>query len=110
MRDIVQDLMRLMAQMHMADIRAFRQTGQWRQNRFEDEINDASLLANGKMTAHVERISDDSLRNALKNLHHEIVAVGQAESAELADQAFHAVAPGFEAAMLQLGTKLRTYY
>lgn len=110
MQEVVQDLMRLMARMHIADLRAFRQSGQWRQNRFDDDLNDASMLANRKMTALVERISDDLLRDVLKNLHNEIAAVEQAESAEQAQHAFHAVAPGFEAAMVQLGTKLRTYY
>lgn len=109
-QEVIQDLMRLMARAHIADTEAFRQSGQWGRNMLEEDLNEASLLANRKMTALVERVSDDSLRNMLKALHGDVSNVGQSRSREEAEFAFNAVAPSFEAVMIQLGTKLRTFY
>ena len=109
-QDILQDLMRLMTRSHIADNAAFRQTGQWGRNMLEDELSDAILLANRKMSAYVERIVDDTLRNTLKNLHGEISKINQSESIEQAKNGLLIVGLSFEAVMMQFGSALREYY
>jgi hypothetical protein len=109
-QEVLQASMRLMARAHIADTEAFRLTGQWGRNMLGDDLNESILLANQKMTALVERISDDSLRNTLKDLHGEISSVSQSDSRDEANIAFYQVGPAFQDAMTQLGTALRTFY
>jgi hypothetical protein len=109
-QDTLQDLMRLMARAHMADRDAHRENGQWGRNMLGDELSESTLLANRKMTAFVERITDDALRATVKNLHKQISQVGSSNSIEQAARAFIAVGADYEAAMTQLGSALRAYY
>lgn len=109
-QETVQDLMRLMARAHFADKVAFRENGEWRQNMLGNELDESLLLANRKMTAFVERIADDSLREALIDLHGQITQVYQSDSLRDAEIAFRRVGPNFVAVMRRLGGALRATY
>lgn len=109
-QDIVQETMRLMARAHLADNAAFRETQQWGRNMLEDGLSESIQLANQKMTAMVERISDDSLRASLKSLHSLCNTVLSADSPEESREIFNAVSEFFTKVMAQLGTALRSHY
>jgi gas vesicle protein len=109
-QDIVQEMMRLMARAHQVDNAAFRESQQWGRNMLEDGLSESIRIANQKMTAMVERISDDSLRASLKSLHSLCNNVLAAESPEESRELFNVVSEYFTEVMAQLGIALRSHY
>lgn len=109
-QDAIQEMMRLMARAHIVDNAAFRETQQWGRNMLGDDLSESARLANQKMTALVERISDDALRVSLKRLHGLCNAVLSAESPAEARKFFDATGALFTEVMAELGTALRSHY
>jgi hypothetical protein len=109
-QETLQNLMRLMARAHLADLAAYRETREWGKNMLEDEISENMLLSNRKMSALIVRVADDSLRSRLKDLHSRINAVSSSRSREDAEKIYHNLADVYENTMEQLGSVLRDNY
>ena len=109
-QEAAQNLLRLMARAHIADINAFRSGQAWELNRLEPPLNEDMRAANGRMALLTERIADDTLRDAIQAFQSSINSVVNATSANSAEEALEKVSFAIPVAMGQIGAALRTHY
>jgi hypothetical protein len=109
-QDALQDLMRLMSRVYLADRTAFRQNQKWGENLLDDNLDESFRFANQKLSGLIQRISDEPLREALKGLRELISRLSLSQSADEAEGVLHAAGENFETVITHLGSILRSHY
>lgn len=110
-QDLLQKSVRLMARAHQADVSAYKETGTWRKNKLEDEINDAITENNRELVVTIERIANDDLRKDIKDLRG-IISSGivLAKSDKESESILHEATDSFLKLMENVGAELRKNY
>jgi hypothetical protein len=110
LQEAIHDTLRLSTRAHMEDFQVHRQTGEWGRALLSPELNEALRLARRQVAILVERVNDETLREAVKSLMRLSAEGGLARSeleAEGNQQALLlATVPLFE----NLGSVLRSHY
>jgi hypothetical protein len=108
LQDTMQTAMRCAGQIFHATFLSFKRTGQWDSEPIPDELDEGLRSANMRLTALIERVADDSLREACRGVHSKINFQGAAyhDSAAMLDDAGRSSSE----VMRQLGEVLRKLY
>jgi len=109
-QDALQDVARVAGRVHHEDLTAHRAGADWGKTLLSSELDEAALVANRRLTALVERIQDDSLREEIRATHSEFTWIAMARSQSDAEAHMAAGGEMFLAAMGHLGQVLRGLY
>jgi hypothetical protein len=109
-QEAMQDVARVAGRTYYEDLANHRAGAKWGSSLVSDELNEATLVANRRLSALVERIHDDSLREEVRSVHSEFTWVGMASSEAEAERRHNAAGSMFADAMRHLGEVLRAQY
>ena len=111
LQDSLFQQMRMIGRAHLEDIEYFRKSESGERSNFlSEELNQELMLSNRKVAILTERISDDSLRNNLKELRRKMTNVLMARSENESREMLQQASDHFELFMGQLGVVLRSNY
>lgn len=106
-QDAVNMSARATGKLHLADLRAYRQTGEWGKALVGEEIAESDRLGRLALSTLQSRIADEDLRVLVTRLTDASGAVGAARDAETADKALLAVVQLAEAIIEKSGEAIR---
>jgi len=109
-QEAVQDLMRSVAKVHLADEAAFRETKQWGVNQLPDDLAENYRILSQRAHALAVRIADDSLREKIQEVRAKAGCITSAKSYTDATEQFTALTFEYTRTMEHLGSVLRTTY
>jgi len=72
LQDVIHDLMRLITQGHLEDVRAHQAGKAWKGNLLSEDVSNGQRLARRRLVILIERIADDELRDNLKLVNSEL--------------------------------------
>jgi hypothetical protein len=109
LQDTIQIAMRFVGQVFHAGAMDFKRTGKWGSEPISDEIDEGLRRANMRLTALIERVADDSLRAACRDVHSKMNLHRPRGERDAAAMFTDAVRASHEI-MRQLGEALRKLY
>jgi len=109
-QDSLAQYMRLVVRAHLEDVEFYRKDDCIGSNFLSDELEQELMLSSRKLTILTERISDDVLRNNLKELRQKMTCVSMAMSEDESRIKLQNAGTGYEQFMEQLGVMLRNNY
>ncbi|MFI8979360.1 hypothetical protein [Ectopseudomonas khazarica] len=110
LQDVIHDLMRLITQGHLEDVKAHLLGGEWGKNFISEEINEGQRLARRKLIILIERVADNKLRENLKELNRALPSQSNTPSMEHAEIEIYDSASRVTKVMSHLGEVLRAQY
>ncbi|HDX8434547.1 TPA: hypothetical protein RQN11_000032 [Aeromonas dhakensis] len=109
-QETLNDTLRSMMQIHLADLKAEKAGGKWGRNLIDNELDENDRVSKRRLQILTERIADDALRQGLSELHDTIHNCNRATSKDEAiKQVNNSVAQADEF-MKHLGLVLRSLY
>ncbi|MCR9025504.1 MULTISPECIES: hypothetical protein [Aeromonas] len=109
-QETLNDTLRSMMQIHLADLMAAKDGGKWGRNLIDNELDENNRTCNRRLQILTERIADDALRQDLYELHAAIYNSTRATSKEEANQKVNSSVTQAEGFMKHLGAVLRAQY
>lgn len=109
-QDLLQKSIRLMGQAHFYDMNAFRETGDWRSNILNDELNEEISIINRELVITIERISNDKLRTEIKDFRGHVSLGLLSTSMKESENKLHEASNLFMELMEKVGIELRKNY
>lgn len=109
-QETLNDTLRSMMQIHLADLRADKEGRKWGQSLIDNELDENNRISNRRLQILTERIADDALRQDLYGLHTTIYNCTRATSKEEANQQVNNSVTQAEEFMKHLGVVLRNQY
>lgn len=109
-QESINDTLRCMMQIHLADLSADKSSGAWGRNIIDYELDENNRVSNRRLQILTERVADDSLREELSELHSSISRSTCAASKEEAKQRVQSSVAQAEEFMKHLGVVLRNLY
>ena len=97
-------------QQSLSDLEAFHAGQKWGTNRLGDDLSESLRLSVQKVSATVERIASESLRNDIKSIKIKITSTYVTRSEHEAIAAYNEVSHCYGELMERLGTVLRSHY
>lgn len=110
LQDVIHDLMRLIAQGHFEDVKAHRDGGDWGHNYLSKDVSEGQRLSRRKLVILIERVADDNLRIALKEVNRLLAVDVISESEREADAHIQRSAHQVLLLMEHIGRVLRAQY
>lgn len=104
------DLMRLITQGHLEDVRTHLLGAEWGKNILNEEINEGQRLSRRKLVILIERVADNKLRAHLKEVNLALYSHFNTTSMEHAEIEIHDSAHKVNKVMNHLGEVLRSQY
>jgi hypothetical protein len=110
LQETLQIAMRFNARAMLEDEKGFKRLGEWGKSFLSDEVDEGVRSTNAKLMALTERVSDDSLRSAIKDFTAKATVCHMAATREQARACHDDAIFAFEPLMEHLGRVLRTLY
>jgi len=101
---------RLAARVHLEDVKAFKSGAKGLQNDLDNELDQQLMQSARKLNILVQRVSNDSLRNEIKEFRVLITNILLAKNEQESDRALEIASNAFEKIMDQAGNVLRSNY
>jgi hypothetical protein len=100
-------LVRTAGAMNHQDVMAFRKTGKWQKQLYDEALSEDSRLANARTSMLAVRVRDDSVRDLMAVVKNHAWNAGMCASLEEGDRALNAMAAEFEKLNQRIGEILR---
>ena len=107
LQEAIMQLVRCAGAMHHQDVMAFRETGEWRKQLFEEELNENARLATARTSMLAVRVRDASVRDLVAVVRSHSVNAGLSASQAEGDRELYAMATEFERLNQRIGEVLR---
>lgn len=110
LQDVLSKAMRLIAELHFADLDHYKKTGQWKTAPINSELDENILIVNRQLAILIERVGDDTLRASIKTFQNKM---NQHDSAKAGFQSLKSLTDLgnlFENLMVEIGSVLRNTY
>lgn len=109
-QESIQKSIRYMAEAYNYDKSQYKKTNVWHKCPLNDELDKNIFQTNKVLTLHVERVSNDILRSAIKDLQTLITDCTIAVNSEKADTTFNDATIVYTNVMEEIGKVLRELY
>ena len=109
LQDELTDYMRLFFLAHFEHLDSCSKVGRWG-SELSSDLDEKLRISNSKTSMLIERVSDDDLRETLKNLKSIATSCLLANSKEEAEKYRNKASDSFEQCSVKLGTVLRNSY
>jgi len=107
LQEAVMRLARSSGAMHHQDVMAFRKTGKWQRQLFDEELSENARLANARTSMLAVRVRDESVRSLVAVVKHHSAKAGLSTSEEEGNRELDAMAVEFERLNQRIGEVLR---
>lgn len=106
----IQDVMRTVFLVHLEDTKGFVSGGDWGSRTIPDKLSEEDADARRRIGLYVERVADDSVRGAVKQLMAEVNLIMRAASKAEADRALNNFTSKSTKVIELVGCTLRATY
>ncbi|RIK86601.1 MAG: hypothetical protein DCC69_06565 [Hyphomicrobiales bacterium] len=107
LQDATQRLIRSAGAMHFQDVSAYRTSGKWQRQQFNDDLSDQQLRANTDTMLFASRVRDDEVRNLADQLRDQVYDVGSSPDEATAEGRMLAAANTQQALIQRIGQLVR---
>lgn len=109
-QECIQDAMRNANQVHLLDIKLYKQTRSWQTSLLGEELDQKVLNVNRELSMLTERISNDDLRNEINELRTILTSCLLSSSEEDSEYKLNIAMQKWQQVMEHIGKVLREYY
>lgn len=106
----LQDAIRNIGEMHHQDVLALRETGEWQKSMLGEELNQKFVSVNRELSILTERVSEDELRNSIKEFRQQLSNCMFTSSEHEGDYMLKIAVDNFNPMMEKIGSVLRENY
>lgn len=110
LQDTLHKLHRVAARGYFADLKSFRDTGEWASGLWDDELSESHRLHLSQVMLLTSRISNDELRTRVKESTELLTMVALARTKERAESLFSQVNVEGPQVLGRIGNELRLQY
>jgi hypothetical protein len=107
LQEAIMQLIRMAGAMHHRDIMAYRQTGKWQKQLFDDELSEGSRLAVAQTSMLSVRVRDDSIRAMVDQVKHHAGNAGMCATEQESVVALSSMGSAFVTLNQRIGEVLR---
>jgi hypothetical protein len=108
LQETLMDLTRKTSQIHFQDMLAYKKTGKWQKQMFEEGLSEGFRLAVARFTLLSVRVHDDSIRELAENVKIFATKVTLCASQDDSLSAYNNMSDSFEKLNTRIGELLRT--
>jgi hypothetical protein len=101
------NLVRTASQMHIQDIKAYRETSTWKRQLFEDDLSEANRSAHARVAVLTVRVRDEAVRNLVAEINQGTLGLTLAQTREVAMVASIGMTTAFDKVQKRIGELLR---
>lgn len=101
-------LVRTVGAMHYQDVTAFRKSGIWQRQWFDEALSENHRLGNARTSMLAVRVRDESVRQLVKDVKNHAYHAGTCETEEDSEHAMTNMVAAFEKLNQRTGEILRT--
>ena len=110
LQDLLQKEIRFMGKVHFSDLKASKETSEWRRSLLSDDLDNEISINNRNLVITIERISNDELRNEIKDFRNQVSIGMFSKTMEESENRLHDASNTFIDLMEKVGIELRNNY
>jgi len=107
LQDALMDLVRTAGAMHHKDVTAYRGTGRWQKQFYDEQLDESARFAQARTSMLNVRVRDEAIRELVKEVKDHINSAGAAANREDSERSLASMASTFEKLNQRLGQILR---